>query len=81
MSKNLKVNVEVTDPNDMPDWTKNWVGIGMSKDNPEFLAKFNVALAKVLGTDAMMEAVKPYGYTKFQLPGPDASTAFACANR
>lgn len=72
---------EVTDPNDMPDWTKNWVGIGVSKKNPDFLAAFNEALGKIMGSDEMMAAVEPYGYTKFQLPGQDASTEFACANR
>ncbi|MBL4645683.1 MAG: transporter substrate-binding domain-containing protein [Rhizobiales bacterium] len=72
---------EVTDPADMPDWTKNWVGIGMSKSNPDFLAAFNAAMVKVIGTDKWLAAAKPYGYTKYQLPGDNASTAFACENR
>ncbi|WP_095595408.1 transporter substrate-binding domain-containing protein [Actibacterium pelagium] len=72
---------EVTDPADMPDWTKNWVGIGMRKSDPEFLAAFNEAMAKVIGGQKWMAATAPYGYTEFQLPGEDASTAFACANR
>jgi len=72
---------EVTDPADMPEWTKNWVGIGMRKSDTEFLAAFNAAMAKVIGGEKWMEATAPYGYTKFQLPGADASTAFACANR
>ncbi len=72
---------EVTDPADMPEWTQNWVGIGMRKSDPEFLAAFNTAMAKVIGGEKWMEAVSPYGYTKFQLPGDDASTEYACANR
>ena len=72
---------EVTDPNDMPDWTKNWVGIGVAKENPEFLAAFNEAMAKVIGSEKWLAAAGEYGYTELQLPGPDASTEFACANR
>lgn len=72
---------EVTDPADMPDWTKNWVGIGMRKTDTDFLAAFNAAMAKVIGGEKWLEATAPYGYTKFQLPGADASTEFACANR
>ena len=72
---------EVTDPADMPEWTKNWVGIGFRKSDAEFLAAFNKAMAKVIGGEKWMAATAPYGYTEFQLPGPDASTAFACENR
>ena len=72
---------EVTNPADMPNWTKNWVGIGMRKADTDFLAAFNKAMAKVIGGEKWMKATAEYGYTKFQLPGPDASTAFACANR
>lgn len=72
---------EVTSPSDMPEWTKNWVGIGMSKNNPEFLEAFNAALAKVVGSEEWLAAAAPFGYTEENLPGPEASTEFACANR
>ena len=72
---------EVTDPANMPEWTQNWVGIGMRKSDTEFLAAFNAAMAKVIGGEKWMTATEPYGYTKFQLPGPDASTQYACENR
>lgn len=72
---------EVTDPADMPEWTKNWVGIGFRKSDTDFLAAFNEAMAKVIGGEKWMAATAPYGYTEFQLPGSDASTDFACANR
>lgn len=72
---------EVTDPGKLPIWTQNWVGIGMRKADTDFLAAFNTAMAKVIGGEAWMTAVAPYGYTEFQLPGADASTGFACANR
>ena len=72
---------EVTDPAKLPKWTQNWVGIGMRKSDTDFLAAFNAAMAKVIGGDKWMTGVTPYGYTELQLPGPDASTAYACANR
>ncbi|MGI9334966.1 MAG: transporter substrate-binding domain-containing protein [Gammaproteobacteria bacterium] len=72
---------EVTDPSKLPEWTQNWVGIGMRKSDTDFLAAFNAAMAKVIGGEKWMAAVSPYGYTEFQLPGADASTAYACANR
>lgn len=72
---------EVTDPADMPEWTQNWVGIGMRKSDTDFLAAFNEAMAKVIGGEKWMAATAEYGYTKFQLPGDDASTEYACANR
>ena len=58
---------EVTDPGKLPEWTQNWVGIGMRKSDTEFLAAFNESMAKVIGGDKWMAAVEPYGYTKFQL--------------
>jgi len=72
--------VEVTDPSKLPKWTLNWVGIAFRKSDKDFLAEFNKAQAKYLGSDAMLEAVAQYGYTKAQLPG-DTTTAYACAHR
>lgn len=72
---------EVTDPGAMPDWTQNWVGIGFRKDDDDFRIAFNEAMASIIGSEAWLEAGAPYGYTAAQLPGPDASTEFACANR
>ena len=72
---------EVTNPADMPEWTKNWVGIGMRHSDTDFLAAFNAAMAKVVGNEDWMANTAEYGYTEFQLPGADASTEFACANR
>lgn len=75
-----KGKAELTDPGKLPEWTKNWVGIGFRKDDTDFLKAYNEAQAKYLGTDAMMKAVAEYGYGKDQLPG-DATTEFACTNR
>lgn len=72
---------EVTDPAKLPKWTQNWVGIGFRKSDSDFLAAFNEAMATVIGGDKWMAATAPYGYSELQLPGPDASTEFACANR
>lgn len=73
--------VEVSDPAKMPKDLKNWVGIGFRKSDTEFLEKFNAALADYLGSDAMLAAVAEYGYTASNVPGDDASTEWACANR
>ncbi len=72
--------IEVTDPNAMPDWTYNWVGIGFRKDDEAFLKQFNAALKAYIGSEEMMAAVKTYGYTKAQLPG-DQTTEWVCENR
>ncbi len=81
LAKESNGTVEVTDPNKFPEWTFNWVGIGFLKSDTKFLADFNVALKKYMGTSEMLDAVKQYGYTAKQLPGDDATTAYACENR
>jgi len=72
--------VEFTDPSKLPEWTFNWVGIGFRKADTEFLADFNKALKKYMGSDEMMKAVAQYKYSKSQLPG-DRTTAWTCENR
>jgi polar amino acid transport system substrate-binding protein len=72
--------VDVTDPAKLPEWTLNWVGIAFRKADTDFLEAFNAALKDYLGSDAMMQAVAEYGYTKAQLPG-DTTTEYACENR
>jgi polar amino acid transport system substrate-binding protein len=69
--------VEYTDPRLNPDWTFNWVGVGFRKSDTEFLAAFNKALKKYIGSEQMMKDVAKYGYTESQLPG-DATTAHVC---
>jgi polar amino acid transport system substrate-binding protein len=73
--------IDVTDPNAMPDWTFNWVGIGFRVDDGDLLAEFNAAQDEYLGSDEMLAAVEPYGYTEAQLPGDEATTEWVCANR
>lgn len=73
--------LEVTDPNELPDWTKNWVGIGFRSDDSDFLKAFNAAQADYLGSDAMLQAVAPFKYGKSQLPDPGVKTEWICANR
>ncbi len=72
--------IEITDPSKLPEWTFNWVGIGFRKADTEFLAAFNKALKKYIGSDEMTKAVAQYGYGKSQLPG-DKATAWVCENR
>ncbi|EBA18034.1 putative extracellular solute-binding protein [Roseobacter sp. SK209-2-6] len=71
---------EVTDPSALPEWTKNWVGIGFRDEDAEFMAKFNAALASYVGSDAMLNAVAEYGYTPSHLPG-DKTAEWVCGNR
>lgn len=72
--------VEVTDPNKLPKWTLNWVGIAFRKADQDFVDAFNAAQKEHLGSEAMLASVAEYGYTNLQLPG-DATTEYACANR
>jgi polar amino acid transport system substrate-binding protein len=72
--------VDVTDPSKLPEWTLNWVGIAFRPSDTDFLAAFNEAQAEYLGSDEMLAAVEPYGYTEAQLPG-DVTTEYACENR
>ena len=72
--------VSVTDPSKLPKWTLNWVGIAFRQSDGAMQKAFNAALKDYLGSDEMLADVKPYGYTRAQLPG-DATTAHACANR
>jgi polar amino acid transport system substrate-binding protein len=71
---------ELTDPNDMPAYTKNWVGIGFRGGDSSFREAYNIAQAKYIGTKAMLDGVEEYGYTKTELPD-GTPTSFACANR
>ncbi|MFC2967529.1 ectoine/hydroxyectoine ABC transporter substrate-binding protein EhuB [Acidimangrovimonas pyrenivorans] len=72
--------VEVTDPNKMPDDTKNWVGIGFRHADADFVKKFNAAAKDYLGSPDMMKEVAQYGYTKSVLPD-DHSTDWVCQHR
>lgn len=72
--------VDVTDPNALPEWTLNWVGIAFRPDDQDFLEKFNQAQKDYLGSEEMLQAVAEYGYTEAQLPG-DVTTEWVCSNR
>ncbi len=71
---------EVTDPNLMPEEFQNWTGIAFRKADADFLAAFNVELAKYIGTEEMLKAVSEFEYVESQLPG-DTGTEWICANR
>ena len=73
-------NVEVTDPDAMPEASFNWAGIGFRKADQDFLDAFNTALNDYLGSDEMLAAVAEYGYGEATLPG-DNTTEWVCANR
>lgn len=71
---------EVTDPAALPEWTKNWVGIGFRETDADFMAEFNEKLASYIGSDEMLSSVAGYGYTPSHLPG-DQTTEWVCGNR
>jgi polar amino acid transport system substrate-binding protein len=48
--------LEVSDPDAMPEESFNWAGIGFRKEDQDFLDAFNEAQAEYLGSDAMMAA-------------------------
>lgn len=72
--------VEATDPNKLPDWTFNWIGLGFRTDDEDFRKEFNTALAAYLKTPEMLEAVKQFDYLPINLPG-DTKTEWVCQNR
>jgi polar amino acid transport system substrate-binding protein len=72
--------LELGDLAKMPEWTKNWAGIGFRHEDGDFLAKFNEAMHAYIGTDAMLEKVAANEYTKDHLPG-DVTAAWVCENR
>ena len=80
LAREAEGDIEVTDPFALPEKYLNWVGIGFRKEDPDFLKKFNAALASYLGSNKMLKDVKEYGYTKDQLPG-DMKTEWVCTNR
>lgn len=84
-SKNLAKesggDVEVTDPNALPEYTRNWAGIAFRNDNTEFLEAFNAALDDYLGSEAMMERVAEYGYDESNIPNEEITAEWACENR
>jgi polar amino acid transport system substrate-binding protein len=72
--------LDVSDPDAMPEESFNWAGIGFSKDDQDFVDAFNAALADYLGSEEMLAAVAEYGYGEATLPG-DVTTEWVCANR
>lgn len=78
--KEAKGAIDISDVTKLPEWTRNWVGIGFRKEDQDFIAKFNVAQTKYIGTEAMLKAVSQYGYSKTTLPG-DKTTKWVCSNR
>ncbi|MER9064709.1 transporter substrate-binding domain-containing protein [Mesorhizobium sp. M0698] len=75
-----KGELEATSPNDLPEWTQNYVGLGFRSEDADFMARFNEALKKYIGTPEMIEAVRPYGLTEVNLPR-STTTEWACSNR
>lgn len=80
LAKHESDTIEATDPNAMPDWTFNWIGLGFRKDDDDFVKAFNAALTKYIRTPEMLAAVERFEYVRENLPG-DTKTDWVCANR
>ncbi len=72
--------LELGDAAALPEWTKNWAGIGFRTVDSDFVTEYNTAQAAYLGGAEMLAAVGEHGYTEVHLPG-DVTTAWACENR
>lgn len=72
--------LELGDAAALPEWTKNWPGMGFHSDDSDFAARYNVAQAAYIGSPEMLATVSEHGYTEVHLPG-DTTTAWACDNR
>lgn len=81
IAKKAGDKVEVTDPDALPDWTANYVGIGFRNDDKDFVEKFNAAQKRYLGTPEMMKAVAPFGYDEKLLPRDKTTESLCAANR
>jgi polar amino acid transport system substrate-binding protein len=73
--------VDVTDPNALPEYTRNWAGIAFRKGDADFVEAFNTALKEYLGSPEMMQAVAEYGYDESNIPDENVTTAWVCENR
>lgn len=56
---------------------RGYGAFGFRQGDRELLAAFNAALAQFIGTPAHLELVKPFGFTRAELPGP-ATAAELC---
>jgi polar amino acid transport system substrate-binding protein len=72
--------LELGDAAALPEWTKNWTGIGFRNEDSDFVTKYNAAQSAYLGSAEMLAAVGENGYTEVHLPG-DVTAAWACENR
>ncbi|MES0033567.1 transporter substrate-binding domain-containing protein [Mesorhizobium sp. M0040] len=80
MAEQSNGTIQATDPDALPEWTQNWVGIGFRLDDADFVIKFNEALRKYLGSEEMMKSVKRYGVLPDRLPD-DMTTEWICSHR
>lgn len=72
--------LELGDLAKMPEWTKNWAGIGFRNSDADFMEKYNAAQSAYIGTDEMLAKVAEHDYTPDHLPG-DVTAKWACENR
>lgn len=78
---NKTEGIAATDPDALPEWTFNWVGVGFHPDDQKLLAEFNTNLrGGYLGSEQMLADVAEFDYLPMNVPD-DTTTEWACANR
>ena len=73
--------IDATDQNALPQWTFNWVAIGFHPDDDAIREEFNEGINGYLGSEQMLADVAEYDYLPSNVPSPDATMEWACANR
>jgi polar amino acid transport system substrate-binding protein len=73
--------LEMTDMNEMEEWSHNWGANAFRKEDKDFVELFNVAQKQYLGSPAMMAAVADDLYTQEFLPNGQHDVEWICANR
>ena len=63
-----------SDPVIKGESVRGYGAFGFRKNDKKLIAEFNRALARFIGTPAHLELVKPFGFTRAELPGPSTAT-------
>lgn len=75
MAKKGDGRVAVASPFKTPDYAYGYGAFAFRKEDTALRDAFNKALAAFIGSDAHLNVVAPFGFTKAELPGDVTSTA------
>jgi polar amino acid transport system substrate-binding protein len=74
-SRRVERAVPFSDPVIAGKFARGYGAFGFRKADRDLVAAFNSALARFIGTPRHLELVKPFGFTRAELPGPATATA------